>query len=1160
MNIKRTLVIGLGLLLSLLILIPATLLGLMASEGGSRWLLLALEPILPLRFDPQAIRGRLLGHIELGNISLNPAPHRGQLKQLELDWQPGRLLSGQLHVRRLLVQGLDFHPGESAPEPETAKEDSELNIALPLQLLLEDIQLRDINIHQGDKTQNIDHLQLRASSQGEHLVLESLELAAAPLKQLSLKASLGLAKPHAIEARLKWQLELPDIGGLEGQGQLGGSLEKLLLEHQVTAPFHINTKGSINLGDSPALDLLSDWQAVQWPFSGNPQFSSKSGQIRLVGPLENYLLQLATSLSGADIPETQIKLQAQGSTKSIDIKGLSLALLGGEIITRGQAAWTPAPSWNLQLEAKDLQPGKQWPEVPGSFSLQLASAGELLDGKPRLKAELKQLKGLVNKMALEGQGQLRLDDQHLQLEALNISAGKNHLKLQGELAKTANFQALIEAPELAKLWPGLKGSLKATARLQGELQTPDLRLEAQGSGLGFGEHGLKSLDAKVVWNPADAKTSSTRLALKGLSSGKPLLDSLSLGGPGNLADHQWTLDLKGPDISANLALKGGLEGASWRGQLLSGSLKNKEAGHWQLAKAFGLALGAAGQLDNHCWQSRGGAICLDGRWDEQQQFSANTAVKALSLAILEPMLPPGERISGSLNGQLKASGSFSKPKANLELGLTQCSYQPNIPNTKVSVQLKDLKLTANLADELLKARLGLGLKLDTPKAPGTWGNSSLDLALRLGSQPRLEPSSLKLSYPDIANIGFLVPAISKLKGQLALDLKAQGPISKPSLQGGLKLQNAGLELPDTGITIEGLALSALAAGSQQINISGQASSGGGKLELKGRLDLAGAKPRLDARLNGQNFQVARIPMAEVLITPDLNLGLKDGTFQINGSLLLPKSVITLKELPEGSVAVSDDVIIIDDTKPKTAKKEELPPALVKAQIDLRLGDEVSFSGFGLKTRIQGRLNIESTPGLPPMGNGNLSLVDGSFKAFGQDLSIERGRFLFSGPLDQPGLDIQAVRQAKNEEVKAGVMVTGPVKNPEVKVFSIPSKPTSEALSYLLTGSGLKNASSDQASAINSAAYSMQKAGANLLTGGIAKNLGLSDFSFGGESAETSALNLGKQLSPDLYVRYVRNLFDNSAAMEVGYKINRVLDLKVYGGSNQGMDIYYHKEK
>lgn len=1165
-RLKRLLFIGLGLPLLLL----CAVLALAASEYGSRWLLLSLEPMLPARFDPTAIQGRLLGHISIGNIEIKAAPHKGNLKRLELDWQPGRLLSGQLQVRRLLIQGLDFHPGQT-PDQTTPKPaaQTEFNLALPLHIALDDIQVQDVAIHQGGTIQRIEHLSLRLQTLGDRLVLESLELAAPPLKRLGLKAALGLARPHPLEASLNWQLELPEIGTLSGQGRLGGNLEQMLLEHLVTQPFKVNTSARITLGllenqtanPVQTLDFSTDWQDVRWPLTGATQFHSKSGQLRIKGPVDSYQLQLDTGVEGPEVPSTRLQLLGQGSTQAMDIKGLTLSLLNGSILTKGRLGWTPEPNWDLQLEAKDLKPSTQWPEVPGSFSLLLTSQGALQQGKPRLEAELKYLKGLVNQLALEGQGLARLDGEHLRLDRLNISAGKNQLQLNGELAQTANFQALIDAPELARLWPGLRGSLNVNAQLKGELSQPNLRLDAKGKGIGFKEQGLKTLDARLLWNPKDAKASSTAISLKGLSSGKPLLDSLTLNGPGNLSSHQWQLDLAGPMVSAKVALKGGLDGTSWRGQLQSAEVKNKEAGHWQLTKAFDLELGAeAGRLDSHCWQSRGGSVCLDGRWDAQQRFNAQATLKALPLAILESLLPPGEHISGSLNGQLKASGSFSAPSASLDMQLPECRYQPNIPDVKISLNLKDLKLTATLKDQVVKAGLDLGLKLDSPKASGAWGNASARLGLRLGNQPRLEPSSLKLDYPDIASLGFITPAIAKLKGRLALDLKAQGPATKPELKGGLTLADAGLELPDTGIKIEHLGLSAQAAAGQKISLSGQASSGNGTLELKGLLDLDSAKPRLDARLKGQNFQVARIPMAEVTITPDFNLSLKEGNFQLNGSLLLPKAIITLKELPEGSVAVSDDVVIIDDKAPKTAKKEELPPALFNANIDLRLGDEVSFRGFGLKTRIQGRLNIESTPGKPPLGNGNLNLVDGSFKAFGQDLSIERGRFLFSGPLDQPGLDIQAVRQAKNEEVKAGVMVSGPVKSPEVKVFSIPPKPTSEALSYLLTGSGLKSASPEQASAINSAAWSMQKAGTNMLTGGIAKGLGLSEFSFGGESAQSSALNLGKQLSPDLYLRYVRNLFDNSAAMEIGYKINKTLDLKVYGGSSQGLDLYYHRER
>ena len=49
-------------------------------------------------------------------------------------------------------------------------------------------------------------------------------------------------------------------------------------------------------------------------------------------------------------------------------------------------------------------------------------------------------------------------------------------------------------------------------------------------------------------------------------------------------------------------------------------------------------------------------------------------------------------------------------------------------------------------------------------------------------------------------------------------------------------------------------------------------------------------------------------------------------------------------------------------------------------------------------------------------------VDGTYIAFGQKLTIDRGRVIFDGPPDNPALDVVALR--KNLAVEAGIEITG----------------------------------------------------------------------------------------------------------------------------------------
>ena len=91
----------------------------------------------------------------------------------------------------------------------------------------------------------------------------------------------------------------------------------------------------------------------------------------------------------------------------------------------------------------------------------------------------------------------------------------------------------------------------------------------------------------------------------------------------------------------------------------------------------------------------------------------------------------------------------------------------------------------------------------------------------------------------------------------------------------------------------------------------------------------------------------------------------------------------------------------------------------------------------------------------PTGRGAISLEDGTFRSFGQDLDIETGQLIFAAvPVTEPEVYLSAVRWIDNdpEVTAAGVLVTGPVTAPNLELFSRPQLESSAIQSYLLTGS------------------------------------------------------------------------------------------------------------
>src|SRR5690606_11052264 len=114
-----------------------------------------------------------------------------------------------------------------------------------------------------------------------------------------------------------------------------------------------------------------------------------------------------------------------------------------------------------------------------------------------------------------------------------------------------------------------------------------------------------------------------------------------------------------------------------------------------------------------------------------------------------------------------------------------------------------------------------------------------------------------------------------------------------------------------------------------------------------------------------------------------------GQLRVRGSVDVPAAQIDLERL-EAGVQTSPDVVV-EDPRHARSGVAALP---VDADIEVKLGEQVKLAGFGFDGGIAGTLRIIERPGRPTRGRGSLDLR-GTYKAYGQDLAIERGRLLFA---------------------------------------------------------------------------------------------------------------------------------------------------------------------
>ena len=124
-----------------------------------------------------------------------------------------------------------------------------------------------------------------------------------------------------------------------------------------------------------------------------------------------------------------------------------------------------------------------------------------------------------------------------------------------------------------------------------------------------------------------------------------------------------------------------------------------------------------------------------------------------------------------------------------------------------------------------------------------------------------------------------------------------------------------------------------------------------------------------------------------------------------------------------------------------------PAATLRPKLDLDistdLGNNFLFSGFGLSSRLAGEVRITAQGRDLPRASGTIRTRSGRFDAYGQKLDIERGVLTFNGLLDNPGLDVRAVR--KGLAVEPGVRISGTAQKPVIKLVSDPELPDAEKL-------------------------------------------------------------------------------------------------------------------
>ncbi|QQZ38182.1 MULTISPECIES: translocation/assembly module TamB domain-containing protein [unclassified Pseudomonas] len=816
-----------------------------------------------------------------------------------------------------------------------------------------------------------------------------------------------------------------------------------------------------------------------------------------------------------------------------------LALVAGQGKASGNVAvrFADTLAWDVDLQLSALDPAYWLAELPGTLAGPLRSKGEFKGEQLTLDAQLDlkgRLRGQPAVLKVEAQGAA----QSWTLGALAVQLGDNRITGSGSMQQRLAGRVDLDLPRLGQLWPRLQGQAKGRLDISGTLKAPQGTLVLQGQQLVQAENRIQRLDLDARLD--NAQRGLIELKASGIRLGETSLGTLQANGKGDIRQQALTLALDGPQLKLDLGLDGQLNKGDWRGRLASGRI---QAGgqDWQLQGPARLQRLASGQLDfgAHCWRSGQASLCGDDqRLAPEPRLRYH--LKQFPLESLAQWLPKDFAWQGLLNADVNLDVPASGPKGKIVIDASGGTLRVRDNGRWIDFPYQALRLDSTLAPRRVDTRLDFrGERL-----------GELNVTTRLDPLGKDKPLSgdFRLAGLDLSVARPFVPMVERLAGQLNGSGRLSGTLLAPQVNGDVVLSGgevSGAELP---VSLQGLSLQAQIAG-ERVQLNGDWRSGAaGRGQLSGHLTW-GQALGMDVRLQGQQLPVTVEPYAELEVAPDLSLRLVDDKLSVTGKVLVPKGNITVRELPPSTVKVSDDTVIVGHQT-----EEGKAPMAVAMDIDVEVGrDKLSFSGFGLSANLLGHVHIGDNLDT----RGELSLADGRYRAYGQRLTIRRARLLFAGPIDQPYLDIEAIR--KVDDVIAGIRLSGSAEQPTTQVFSEPAMSQEQALSYLVLGRPL-GASGEDSNMLAEAALGLGLAGSAGITGSLASSLGIDDFQLDTEgSGNATSVVASGNLTERLSLRYGVGVFEPANTIALRYKLSKKVYLEAASGLASSLDIFYKRD-
>ncbi len=907
-------------------------------------------------------------------------------------------------------------------------------------------------------------------------------------------------------------------------------------------------------------------------------------------------LQLAGDVArqtlAADFSETwgQGRFTLIHADAALRLESANFSGQAGRLTAQGELRLDAGRAFSAEFDATQINPARFGKFPRGRLNVHGEASGALAPGL-RLQTQFTLPPGELEGRPVSGRGRLRYENRHLADADIDLNLAGNLAKVKGAFGRARDrLNWDIDAPALARLNLGLAGRLTSRGSVSGDLAAPQIEAVVAASGLRLpGDIAADTLNLQLELQATADGAFNGQLEARGVALAGQRLSVVHADLQGRRAAHTLTLDARMPDWRVTASLAGGFDAQQvcpqgvgrgckaaeastttlWRGRLNQAEAQGPWPMH--LMAPATLLLSRKQQQVNHLALTlAGGRLTVEQFSRQDAQLASRGTLANLPLAPFLTLLetaPP-------FTTDLRLNGDWALRAGNTLDGQVQLRRQSGDVRMKEPAQ--SLGLTALVLDLDAEASHVTARVEAASREAGQLraeGSATLERAGAGFVLPRSAPLgwTVQLDVPDLRLVKPLLPVGIRLDSRLAAQLTGSGSLAAPRVDGLIDASQIRFAMPEEGVVIADGTLK-LVLDDDRVRVQqGELKGSSGRIVVSGEAQLK--NPQAGLALTFEKFAATHRSDRRVIVSGTTRLNLDPKRLELTGELTADRARL---EMPEASrPTLSTDVVVVGQPPREKSAARRFP-----LQLDLRLnlGDDFLFKGAGLDARLGGQMRVftvnqvlrqDRPQGERPAayssrvlrGEGRIQVEEGRYAAYGQSLTIERGVLSFIGPIDNPGIDVLAVR--KTPTVKAGVQVRGTVQRPLVTLYSDPALPDTEKLSWLVLGHGLEGGGQQEFALLQIAAGALLSQAESVnFQAQLAEAFRIDRFDVRageGEDLTSTVVSVGKRLSSRAMLSYEQSLDGLSRVVKVLYQLTPHVRLEAQAGQQSSFDVFYTRE-